>query len=80
MPTGDQYRVTAVEFGERARNEHHPMLRAEYENLSLSYLRLANLADKNGMLDIVYETPPQRVQRQVQQQQQVQPEQKTNKS
>jgi hypothetical protein len=42
--------------------------------MALSYLRLAEQADRNAVTDIVYETPPE--QPQVQQQQEPQSEKK----
>jgi hypothetical protein len=57
MPTGDEYRVLAADIQARARKEPDPHTRAEFEYLSLAYLRLADQADKNASTDIVYETP-----------------------
>jgi hypothetical protein len=78
MPTGDEYRVKAADMNARAIKEPNFLLRAEFENLALSYLRLANQADKNGATDLVYETPPSRPadRPQVQQQQQPQKDEK----
>jgi len=57
MPTGDEYRVLAADIQARARKEPDPHTRAEFEYLSLAYLRLADQADKNATTNIVYETP-----------------------
>jgi hypothetical protein len=57
MATGDRYRVRAAELNAAARGERNPELRKEYENLALSYLRLADQAERNSATDIVYETP-----------------------
>lgn len=82
MPTGDEYRIKAAEMSDRARREANPVVRAEYDNLAMSYLRLADQADRNARSDIVYETPPVRdsVQQpqpqQQQQQQQPKPDEK----
>jgi hypothetical protein len=70
MPTADEYRIKAAELSARAMTERNPLLRAQYENLALSYLRLADQAEKNARTDIVYEPP--REQPQLQQQQQPQ--------
>jgi hypothetical protein len=57
-----------------ARAESDPFQKAEYERLSLSYLRLAEQADRNSRVDLVYETRVAAVpQPQAQQQQQQQP-------
>jgi hypothetical protein len=73
MTRADEYRVKAGDMAALARAEVDPFQQAEYERLSLAYLRLADQADKNSYADVVYETPPQQPQRQVQQQQQPQP-------
>jgi hypothetical protein len=75
MSTADEYRAKAVELKARAIAEENPLLRAQYENLALAYLRLVDQAEKNAATDIVYETPRQRSPvRQQQQQQQPQPQ------
>jgi hypothetical protein len=74
MPAGDKYRVLAADIQARARKEPDRRTRAEFEYLSLAYLRLADQADRNAQSDIVYETPTVREQAQVQQQQQPQPD------
>ena len=77
MTPAEQYRVKASEMAALARAETHPFQKAEYERLSLSYLRLADQAERNSHTDVVYETPPARVQQpQAQQQQQTQPDKK----
>jgi hypothetical protein len=58
MPLGDEYRTKATQMYERARVEPNGFIRAEFESLSLAYLRLASQADRNGTTDVVYETPP----------------------
>jgi len=72
MPTGQEYRVKAADLFGRARNEPNQLVRADCEVLALSYLRLADQADKNATNDIVYETPGEWSQ----QQQQPQPKKK----
>jgi hypothetical protein len=64
--------VKAGDLANLARAETDPFRKAEYERLSLSFLRLADQADKNSYCDVVYETPPQPLQHAVQQQQQPQ--------
>jgi hypothetical protein len=78
MTPAEQYRVKASEMAALARAETHPFQKAEYERLSLSYLRLADQAERNSQTDVVYETPPpvQQPQAQQQQQQQMQPDKK----
>jgi hypothetical protein len=71
--SGEQYRVRATEFHEQAKNEPRQTVRDELERLALSYLRLAEQADQNELVDLVYETPPTKPQPNVQQQQQIQP-------
>jgi hypothetical protein len=70
MAAAGEYRAKANDLSARARTERSPALRAQYENLALSYLRLAEQAQKNANTDLVYETPA------VQQQQQAQPTKK----
>jgi hypothetical protein len=74
MGSGDHYRVKAADMNARAKSEPNPFIRAEYENLALAYLRLADQAERNATTDIVYEPPPQQQMSQPpQQQQQAQP-------
>jgi hypothetical protein len=79
MPTADEYRIKAAELYAQAKEEIRPVLRAQCENLALSYLRLADQAEKNAAFDIVYEPPLSRSEQpQVQQQQQAQPDKKND--
>ena len=76
MTPADQYRVKAGDMAALARAEQDPFQKAEYERLSLSYLRLAEQADRNSQNDVVWFDPlidKPTTQRQVQQQQQPQP-------
>jgi hypothetical protein len=57
MPGGDAYRAKARDLAARASAEENPAMRTELENLALSYLRLADQADRNSGSDVVYETP-----------------------
>lgn len=58
MSPADQYRVKANEFLVLANGETNPDLQVEYARMAQSYLRLADLAERNSRTDIVYETPP----------------------
>ena len=58
MTAGDGYRIKAVELLARANSETDPHLRIEFESLANSFLRLAEQAERNSHVDIVYETPP----------------------
>lgn len=58
MTQGDAYRTKAAELHARAKRETNRGTRAELESLALSYLRLAEQAERNSLTDISYETPP----------------------
>jgi hypothetical protein len=58
MGTGDHYRIRAAEFHARACNETNRTLKTQFDNLALAYLRLAELADRNDNVELVYEPPP----------------------
>jgi hypothetical protein len=73
MTPADMYRVKAGDLAALAKAETDPFGKAEYKRLSLAYLRLADQAERNSRTDVLYETPPPVEQRQVQQQQQAQP-------
>lgn len=75
MAPGDLYRVKAADMNARAKRETSLLIRAEFENLALAYLRLADQADRNARTDVVYEPPSHRpsVPPPQQQQQQAQP-------
>jgi hypothetical protein len=70
MTPADEYRVKAGDMASLARAEADPFQKAEFERLYQAYLRLADQADRNSQLDLVYETP---LQVQPQQQQQAPP-------
>src|SRR3954469_2395317 len=57
MTPADQYRVKAGDMAALARAERDPFQKAEYERLSLSYLRLADQADRNSRTDLVWLDP-----------------------
>jgi hypothetical protein len=46
--TGDDYRQKAIELMARARTAPNPQVQSELEALSLSYLRLADQAERNA--------------------------------
>jgi hypothetical protein len=70
----DEYRAKAI--GHLILAEHEPDIdkKVEQLHLALGYMRLAQLAEKNALTDLVYETPAPATQpvRQQQQQQQAQ--------
>jgi hypothetical protein len=55
MTPADRYRKLAAELSAKARNEKSPQIRAEWNHLAQSYLRLATQADKNNLTDVTYE-------------------------
>ena len=52
MARGDDYRIKAADMQAKAREESNPQLRAELERLVLSYLRLADQADRGIIYDV----------------------------
>jgi hypothetical protein len=78
MTAGEDYRAKAASMQVRARQEQNPLIRAEFENLALAYLRLASQAERNAEADLIFETPPHPVD-QPQQQQQSQPKKLADK-
>jgi hypothetical protein len=58
MTPAEVYRVKAVEFAAKAKTETDHAIRVQLDALALSYIRLAEQADRNAQSDIVYETPP----------------------
>jgi hypothetical protein len=74
MTAGHDYRAKAAAMYARAKQEKNLLMRSEYENLALAYLRLAEQAERNAETDFAYEAPPHpAAQPQLQQQQQSQP-------
>ena len=55
MKPGDEYRAKALEV--LAKAESNALMRAEFENLAVAYLRLAEQAERNAQLDVTYEPP-----------------------
>jgi hypothetical protein len=76
MTPAGAYRVKAGDMASLARAETNPFQKAEYERLSLAYLRLAEQAERNSQTDVVYEARATPDQSQAQQQQQAQPDKK----
>lgn len=58
MTSAVYYRVKAAEFSAMARSESAPNLQVEYARMAANYVRLAELADRNSLTDVVYEPPP----------------------
>ena len=58
MTPGDEYRVRAANLRARAKREAKASIRAQFEGLAQSYLRLAEQAERNSHTDIVYEWVP----------------------
>jgi len=48
MTRAEQYRRLADEVRQRAAREKSPILKAEWENLSQTYVRLAEQSERNG--------------------------------
>ena len=53
----DAYRVRAAELRTSAKKETRRDLTEEFEELARAYLILAEMAERNGRLDLTYETP-----------------------
>lgn len=60
MNPADQYRALAARFRAHARTTESARLSTEWEHLARCYVRLAEQAERNLGLDLVYETPPPR--------------------
>ena len=57
MSTAKYYRDRAIKHLEEVHLVGNVAMHADAIRLALSYLRLADLAEKNSTTDIVYETP-----------------------
>ena len=57
MATGDQYRVKAADMYGKVKDYSDPSMRAHFESLALSYLRLADQVDRRR--GEAYEHPDQ---------------------
>jgi hypothetical protein len=67
MATGDQYRVKAADMYGKVKDYSDPSMRAHFENLALSYLRLAEQADRRDTYEHPAETHPAHATQQQQQ-------------
>jgi hypothetical protein len=57
MVAGDGYRVKALELLARADSENDQTIKAEFENLAVAFLRLAEQAERNAALIIEFDLP-----------------------
>jgi hypothetical protein len=57
MTPWEEYRVKAAGLHARAACETDPAIQKDLENLALSYMRLAEQAERNSRIDLTYETP-----------------------
>ena len=57
MVAGDGYRVKALELLARADGENDQTIKAEFENLAVAFLRLAEQAERNAALIIEFDLP-----------------------
>lgn len=51
MPSGDEYRRKALQLCDKANREPKIELSKEYEVLAFAYMRLAEMAERNVLLD-----------------------------
>ncbi len=58
MSRAVDYRNRAAEFFAQANLAGKPEVATELRELAGVYLRLADVADRNGQCDLVYEPPP----------------------
>jgi hypothetical protein len=58
MNSADEYRKRADDFSNKARETSDRLSAAEWHRLARWYVRLAEEAERNSMLDLVYEPPP----------------------
>ena len=58
MTMRDEYRTKAAEFQARAACESDRTTRLHFESLANDYQRLAELADRNAQLDLIYKRRP----------------------
>jgi hypothetical protein len=58
MTMRDEYRTKAAEFQARAACESDRTTRLHFESLASDYQRLAELADRNVQLDLIYKRRP----------------------
>ena len=58
MTPADSYRARASELRARAIKEANPTLAAQWDHLARCYIRLAEQADQNSLLDLWLEFSP----------------------
>ena len=66
MNLSDHYRKLAIELAAVTRGKKDPAARIEWLHMADAYRRLAELADRNARLDLVYEPPIRFVAQQIQ--------------
>jgi len=55
MDRAEQYRHLAADVRSRASQEHNPIVKAEWENLARTYVRLAKQADERPNIRMTYD-------------------------
>jgi len=60
MAVGDAYRAKAAQFLAKAQTESDPKRLMEFGKLAAAYEHLADQAERNVHLDLVYESSPSR--------------------
>ena len=55
MGRAEQYRHLAADVRSRAIREHNPIVKAEWENLARTYVRLAKQADERPNIRMTYD-------------------------
>jgi hypothetical protein len=55
MGRAEQYRNLAIDVRTRASRESNPILKAEWENLAETYVRLADQSDDERGADLTYD-------------------------
>lgn len=55
MPRSDQYRRLATQVRDRAVKEKNQIVKAEWENLAMTYIRLAEQSERNGGQEATYD-------------------------
>ena len=55
MTRAEEYRHLATKVHARASNEESPIVKAEWENLAETYIRLAQQSEENGQIDVFYD-------------------------
>jgi hypothetical protein len=63
MTMRDEYRTKAAEFQARAAGESDRTTRLHFESLANDYQRLAEFADRNAQIDLIYTRRPRDLER-----------------